>query len=109
MSPQTDMSSQFIEAMRAPMNSSRSAVGRGLSQQWDTDELKQRINHADHYLRLHNWNLVNEEDEVRIEEDDDDDEGQYERQRTSGHTEVMQDASGPNPRSSAAYYDARHQ
>merc|ERR1711957_824649 len=87
MSPQTDMSHRFIEAMRAPMSSAHSAIGRGLSLQWDTEELKQRIKHAEHYLRLHNWNAQNDDD-IRIEDNGDSDEPPEANAMAAGSTDA---------------------
>merc|ERR1712226_1000087 len=80
MSPETDASARFIEAMRG------SHVGHGLSVQWDVAEVQERILHAAHYLQLHDWSL---------DDDDDDDSGEdLERGNMEPDHMLMEDMTG---------------
>eukprot|EP00747_Dinoflagellata_sp_TGD_P185691 gnl/TRDRNA2_/TRDRNA2_42356_c0_seq1.p1 gnl/TRDRNA2_/TRDRNA2_42356_c0~~gnl/TRDRNA2_/TRDRNA2_42356_c0_seq1.p1 ORF type:complete len:374 (-),score=79.25 gnl/TRDRNA2_/TRDRNA2_42356_c0_seq1:103-1224(-) len=67
MSPLGDMSQKFITAMRAQPGEQGSAEDIGLSVQWDTDDVQQRLAHLP-FAVLHNWN----ESKGRKRDDDDD-------------------------------------
>lgn len=54
MSPHLDMTDQFIKAMRAPPGMQYSAEWLGLSVQWDTDDVRDRLSHIP-YAAVHNW------------------------------------------------------
>lgn len=54
MTPQTDMSSRFVEAMRAKPGQQGSAEALGLSVQWDTQDVQDRLRHVP-YALFHTW------------------------------------------------------
>eukprot|EP00420_Gonyaulax_spinifera_P028469 CAMPEP_0197913002 /NCGR_PEP_ID=MMETSP1439-20131203/75858_1 /TAXON_ID=66791 /ORGANISM="Gonyaulax spinifera, Strain CCMP409" /LENGTH=335 /DNA_ID=CAMNT_0043534829 /DNA_START=1 /DNA_END=1008 /DNA_ORIENTATION=+ len=68
MTPHLDMSKTLAQAMRADPSERGSAVERGLSVQWDTEDVMSRLKRHD-WARLHNWSKP-----PRLEEPEDADE-----------------------------------
>jgi len=66
MSPTVDRTDHFIQAMRAKEGEQNSADWQGLSVQWNTEDVKDRLKHVP-YAQIHNWN-----DESKSAEEDDD-------------------------------------
>lgn len=75
MSPQIDMTDRFVHAMRTEAGDQGSAEDLGLSVQWDTDDVRQRLKHIP-YALLHGWNdeqRPGDADEEEEEEEADED------------------------------------
>lgn len=74
MSPQTDLTNRFIEAMRADAGAHGSASELGLSVQWDTDDVRQRLKHVD-FARFHTWGeqmeKLGDSDDEEMSDDED--------------------------------------
>lgn len=69
MSPTVDRTEHFINAMRAKSGEQGSADWQGLSVQWDTGDVRTRLNHIP-YAELHNWGT---EEAKMLEEEEDED------------------------------------
>lgn len=54
MSPTVDRTNQFIDAMRKNSGEQMSAEWQGLSVQWDTDDVRERLKHVN-YAAIHSW------------------------------------------------------
>lgn len=54
MSPTADRTDQFIDAMRKKPGEQMSADWQGLSVQWDTDDVRERLKHVN-YAAIHSW------------------------------------------------------
>lgn len=54
MSPVSNMSKKFIDAMRIAPGEAGSASEHNLSVSWNTDDVKQRLHHVP-YFNFHNW------------------------------------------------------
>lgn len=73
MSPTVDRTDHFIQAMRARAGEQGSADWQGLSVQWNTDDVRERLKHVP-YAELHSWGAEEakqaeeeaEEDEVAL-------------------------------------------
>eukprot|EP00811_Abedinium_folium_P004082 NODE_13757_length_1148_cov_6.780607.p1 GENE.NODE_13757_length_1148_cov_6.780607~~NODE_13757_length_1148_cov_6.780607.p1 ORF type:complete len:279 (+),score=52.99 NODE_13757_length_1148_cov_6.780607:97-933(+) len=66
----SDLTDKFIQAMRTDSWKKGSANDMGLSVNWDTHTMKERLHHVP-YVGIHNWDLI--DDDVRLGEDADDD------------------------------------
>merc|ERR1719454_1344031 len=71
MSPAVDRTEHFINAMRARAGEQGSADWQGLSVQWDTGDVRTRLNHVP-YAELHNWGAeeAKQQEEEADEADD---------------------------------------
>lgn len=74
MSPVVDASQKFINAMRANPGDPGSAEDLKLSEQWNTDDVKQRLRHVP-YAVFHNWmgggdDLEDDDDAENLDEAD---------------------------------------
>jgi len=74
MSPTVDRTERFVQAMRLRSGEQGSADWQGLSVQWNTDDVRDRLQHVP-YAELHNWGGESEargsDDDDDVEEDDD--------------------------------------
>lgn len=68
MSPTVDRTEHFINAMQARAGEHGSADWQGLSVQWNTDDVRERLKHVP-YAELHNWG-ADEKGTEEVEEDD---------------------------------------
>jgi len=73
MSPTVDRTEHFIQAMRARAGEQGSADWQGLSVQWNTDDVRERLKHVP-YAELHNWGTEADQKPPDEEEFEDDDE-----------------------------------
>lgn len=71
MSPTVDRTEHFINAMRARSGEQGSADWQGLSVQWDTGDVRTRLNHVP-YAELHNWGAEEAKQQEEEEPEDED-------------------------------------
>jgi hypothetical protein len=67
MSPTVDRTDLFMQAMRARPGEQNSADWQGLSVQWNTDDVRERLKHVP-YAQLHSW--TEEVAQQALEDDD---------------------------------------
>lgn len=97
MSPTVDRTEHFIQAMRARAGEQGSADWQGLSVQWNTDDVRERLKHVP-YAELHNWGA---ETVQALEEEDDEEEDDcpaaeavLDMDRPAAHLAAQQAAAG---------------
>merc|ERR1719161_1463687 len=70
MSPTVDRTEHFINAMRARSGEQGSADWQGLSVQWDTGDVRERLKHVP-YAELYNWDFEEAKQKEEEEEEED--------------------------------------
>jgi len=71
MSPTVDRTEHFINAMRARAGEQGSADWQGLSVQWNTDDVRERLKHVP-YAELHSWGSDEGKHDIEEEPEEDD-------------------------------------
>eukprot|EP00404_Azadinium_spinosum_P006243 CAMPEP_0180452036 /NCGR_PEP_ID=MMETSP1036_2-20121128/19045_1 /TAXON_ID=632150 /ORGANISM="Azadinium spinosum, Strain 3D9" /LENGTH=388 /DNA_ID=CAMNT_0022458491 /DNA_START=30 /DNA_END=1196 /DNA_ORIENTATION=+ len=72
MSAEVDMTDRFVQAMETNPGRPGSAAALGLSVQWDTEDVQQRLKHIE-YARLHKWSKTPLEPSIADHGDPDED------------------------------------
>jgi len=94
MSPTVDRTEHFVQAMRARSGEQGSADWQGLSVQWNTDDVRERLQHVP-YAELHNWAEVSDSALEPIEDEDVPAEAVMDIDRpAAAHLAAMQEAAG---------------